>query len=255
MTPAGVRIAPAHTLEELAAAIAVIDAIWRPPPEAPEITLPLLRALTHAGNPCTLAHVDGVAAPVGVCLGFRGAGRTLHSHIAGVLPAHAGRGIGRALKLDQRAWALAEGLDAIEWTYDPLIRRNALFNLRALGALPTRYLVDFYGAMPDALNAGQGSDRLLVRWDLRTPPPVAAADADTAPVALAVGAGQEPVPGPADGDAVRVALPEDVEALRRADPELGRRWRAAVREALGGRLETGWRVTGVTHDGAYAVAR
>ena len=56
----------------------------------------------------------------------------------------------------------------VTWTYDPLIRRNAFFNLTRLGARPVEYLVDFYGEMTDAINAGQGSDRLMLHWDLAT---------------------------------------------------------------------------------------
>ena len=52
----------------------------------------------------------------------------------------------------------------ITWTYDPLILRNAWFNASKLGAFPREYLIDFYGEMPDAVNAGQGSDRLVVGW-------------------------------------------------------------------------------------------
>src|SRR5437763_17197337 len=54
----------------------------------------------------------------------------------------------------------------MEWTTDPLIRRNAYFNLAKLGAEAPQYLVDFYGEMRDAFNAGDESDRLLIRWRL-----------------------------------------------------------------------------------------
>ena len=47
--------------------------------------------------------------------------------------------------------------------FDPLVRRNARLNLVRLGADVTDYLPDFYGAMDDAVNAGDRSDRLLAR--------------------------------------------------------------------------------------------
>ena len=82
------------------------------------------------------------------------------------LPHHRGRArgpaprVGFALKVHQRAWALARGVPAIVWTFDPLVARNAWFNLAKLAALPAAYLEDFYGPMTDAINAGMASDRL-----------------------------------------------------------------------------------------------
>ena len=70
------------------------------------------------------------------------------------------------MKLHQREWAAANGLDWIVWTFDPLVRRNAWFNLVVLGADVREYLPSFYGTMSDAINAGDESDRLLVAWDV-----------------------------------------------------------------------------------------
>src|SRR5699024_8773798 len=105
------------------------DRIWRPDPANPPVTTELLRALTKAGNYVTGAY-DG-AELIGACVGFFGepAGAALHSHIAGVTGAARGRHVGFALKLHQRAWALRRGVREIAWTFDPLIRRNAYFNL------------------------------------------------------------------------------------------------------------------------------
>ena len=66
------------------------------------------------------------------------------------------------------------------WTFDPLVRRNAYFNTVKLAARPVEYLVDFYGEMTDEINAGQGSDRLLVEWPLLAPEVVSAAAGDFA---------------------------------------------------------------------------
>ena len=59
------------------------------------------------------------------------------------------------------------------WTFDPLVARNAYFNIEKLGARPTHYMIDYYGQMSDGINAGQASDRVLLTWDLTvdTPPP------------------------------------------------------------------------------------
>lgn len=264
---AGVRIEPAHDLEQLSAVLAVINAVWQPNRDAAPVTLGVLRAMTHAGNYCTLAW-DGVE-PVGVCLGFLGIadGLTLHSHIAGVTSAAAGRNVGRALKLDQRAWALERGVEVVTWTYDPLIRRNAYFNAARLGALPTEYLVDFYGDMDDAINAGQHTDRLAVSW-LLAAPTVVDICAGRSPAAVAPEAAsrlvldvaevtQEPVlfAGAASDTARRVRIPTDIESMRHADRGLARRWRLAVRDVLGELMATGWSVRSVTRQGHYQLER
>ena len=148
----------------------------------------------------------------------------------------------------------------VVWTFDPLVARNAWFNLAKLGALPTAYLEDFYGPMTDAINAGMASDRLLLTWRLDDPA-VAGACAGRprqpapgpAEAALAVGPDLEPVAADTDASAVTVALPPDVEGLA---PERRRAWRAAVREALGGRLAAGATVAGfLRHPDRYLVQR
>ena len=64
---------------------------------------------------------------VGASAGFFSAppDPALHSHITGVAPGGQHRGIGFALKLHQRAWALARAVPVIVWTFDPLVARNA----------------------------------------------------------------------------------------------------------------------------------
>jgi len=239
--------------EERKAARRLFEDIWRPEAgDPPPMTAELLRALGHAGNYVVGAFAG--ARMVGAGAGFFTAPPecALHSHITGVAPGEEHRGVGFALKLHQRAWALARKVPLVVWTFDPLVARNAWFNLAKLGALPTAYLEDFYGPMTDAINAGTASDRLLLAWRLRDPavaaacagrprqPPPAQAEA-----ALAAGPDRAPVATPTDAAAVTVAVPPELEAL---GPELRRAWRAAVREALGGRLAAGAAVTGFLRD-------
>jgi predicted GNAT superfamily acetyltransferase len=256
---ADVVIRELHRPRELKAAQRLFEEIWRPAEsDPPPMTAELLRALAHAGS-----YVAGAFAGtqvVGASVGFFTAPPNpgLHSHITGVAPGGQHRGIGFALKVHQRAWALARGITVVGWTFDPLVARNAWFNLAKLGARPSGYLEDFYGPMTDAVNAGMGSDRLLLAWRLDDPA-VAAACAgrprQPAPVragaALTVGPGLEPVPHRPDTPAVTVAVPPELEAL-----DLGQRraWRQAVREALGGRLAAGAVVTGfLRHPDRYLV--
>ena len=112
-------------------------------------------------------------------LGFLGrssAGVHLHSHLLAVAEDRRGQGLGLALKQSQRAWALQRGITRVTWTFDPLVVRNAELNLRRLGAVAGEYLPDHYGRMRDAFNAGDATDRLLVRWQLDSPRASWAAD-------------------------------------------------------------------------------
>jgi predicted GNAT superfamily acetyltransferase len=246
----GVTIRQAVTLADVETVRRVYDDVWRPPADDPAVTTSVLWPLIHVGNYCAIAF-DGPAA-VGVCLGFLGVepAHSLHSHAAGVTKAGAGRHIGFALKQDQRAWALGHGLTTVTWTYDPLVRRNAFFNVTRLGARPVEYLVDFYGEMTDAINAGQGSDRLMVHWDLTS-------DAVARCATRSIAEPESPTtPNPlSDKDVRYVQVPADIELMRREDPAEARRWRMAVRETLGDLLATGWSVVSVSREGYYELRR
>lgn len=91
------------------------------------------------------------------------------SHMVGVLPHWHGRGVGLRLKLAQREILLAQGqTEWMTWTYDPLQRVNAAFNMHRLGALCSTYKRNQYGEMQDHLNAGMPSDRFQVDWYMRS---------------------------------------------------------------------------------------
>ena len=267
---AGVEIRVVDDLRGLSDVCALLDSIWHPEPTNPLLTTEFARALSHAGNYVAGAF-DGDEL-VGACVGFLAAppGEVMHSHVAGVTETALGRHIGWAMKLHQRAWALHHGLREITWTFDPLVRRNAYFNLVKLAARPREYLVDFYGDIPDAVNAGQGSDRLLLAWDLAAPQVVAACDGrpvealDDESLArlvqvISVSDAARPVVA-AGGEwrssgLVAIQLPADISALRLDDPSAAREWREAVRMVLGGLMDDGWRVTGFSRSEGYVVER
>jgi predicted GNAT superfamily acetyltransferase len=240
------------TPDDLRAASEVLAGIWRPTDPMPYEMLRVLRLL---GGYISGVYESGVM--VGACAAFPAADGSLHSHITGV--SARGRGAGFAIKRHQRAWALAHGITTITWTFDPLVRRNAHFNLAKLAARVTEYLPDFYGEMPDELNAGDPSDRVLLTWDLNAPDVAAAmagappAEPEPAPVAaLTEGPDGRPVEtDPAGATRVAVGTPGDIAALRLSDPELALGWRRAQRAALGGALDAGYRVTGFTRSGHY----
>src|SRR5262249_5067453 len=90
------------------------------------------------------------------------------SHMTAVLPEYRNREIGLALKLRQRAEALASGIDLIEWTFDPIQSLNAHFNLCKLGVMVHDYEENVYGYTSSPLHQGLPTDRFVARWDLGT---------------------------------------------------------------------------------------
>jgi predicted GNAT superfamily acetyltransferase len=187
------------------------------------------------------------------------------SHMAGVLPAWQGRGLGVRLKLAQRDAILAQGVtDWVTWTYDPLFRVNAVLNIHRLGAVCNTYKRNWYGVMKDGLNAGAPSDRCQVDWwlasvrvkerivrsegrrelvselpdDLQVLPTVASGETFRAPVDV------EPI---LDGRPIAVPIPDDIVAIRRADAGLGMAWRLSMRHALEQAFAAGYVMTDCLH--------
>jgi predicted GNAT superfamily acetyltransferase len=259
---AGVRLRDLGDLAELKLATALFGQVWPSEPGSAPCTLDVMRALSKAGN-----YVSGAFQGeelVGACVGFFGppAEAALHSHVAAVAPGLRGRNVGFAIKLHQRAWALRHGVDRVSWTFDPLLSRNAYFNLSKLGGTATEYLPNFYGQVDDAIDE---SDRLVVDWDLRSDRVVQASQGNPPAVSLEELQGRgavtglsadpqgAPVVGSSAGPLVLVGVPPDIESLRRSDMDTARAWRFALRGVLGSLLDAGGRVTGFVKSGWYVV--
>ena len=229
-----VRISTVTSRAGCESAGALFDRVWGMAGMVPNETI---IATLHAGGHASIAEIDGEI--VGATWGFLAVheGRYgLHSHVTGVVPAHGNKGVGLALKHHQWQWAKSQGLDFVTWTFDPLVRRNAHFNLVKLGATITEYHEDFYGAISDGLNRGERTDRVFVMWPV---------------------AGHETPP---NGSVTKVAewtvpTPSDIESLRQTDSAAAQRWRdqqrADLRKVFGG----SWRIKGLTSDGSYAVVK
>ena len=243
----------------------LFDDVWRPSGTT-IMSRETLVAVAHAGGQVSAAlRGQTLIGATAAFVGYSPADREvfLHSHVTGVISEGEGRGVGRALKWHQRAWCLERGVGRVRWTYDPLIRRNAVLNLLILGARVVAYREDVYGRMNDARNAGAPTDRLVVDWELTAPRVEAAATGRVAEpdVGALRRAGAEPVLSvardatphltPAEAPRRLVQVPNDIELLRARDPDLGSAWAAAIRATLGAALDAGLRVTGVTRDGWY----
>ncbi|MGN8026794.1 GNAT family N-acetyltransferase [Microbacterium sp. 22242] len=228
--PGGIDIRAVGSVAEAAAVARVLSEVWGG--HGAGISADLLRALAHAGE-YVVGLYDGERM-IGASVGFFGppASRTLHSHITGILPGYQARGLGRAIKQHQRDWALARGVDRLTWTFDPLIARNAHFNLTVLGARVTEYLVDQYGPIDDEINHGDESDRLLASWEL------------TAPRS-----------GQPTGVVAAVPIPRDVEAVRRESAAEAKAWRRRVRDRFLELLAEGLVVGGFDDEAGYLFVR
>jgi predicted GNAT superfamily acetyltransferase len=233
------------------------------------ISSDVLKALSHSGNYVVGAYQEERL--IGGLVGWLGGDPRhelhMHSHILGVLPGSESHGLGFALKQHQRAWCLARGVMVMEWTTDPLVRRNGYFNITKLGARAPEYMVNVYGEMQDGINAGEESDRLLIRWHLDSKeaesaaagnakePDVEGLKSQGAEVVLAVGDSQMPAPsGEREGSSsLLIQVPDDIVALRRDQPAVARGWRLALREVLTTMLSAGYEITGATRGGWYVL--
>lgn len=90
-----------------------------------------------------------------------------HSHMLAVTSPCRDSGIGTQLKAAQKTHALQRGIQLIEWTFDPLVSRNAYLNIEKLGVIVRRYYPSFYE---------EDSDRLIAEWWLNRPRPVVQGD-------------------------------------------------------------------------------
>lgn len=235
---AGLSIEVATSPADAALISTIFDEVWSVRAMvSPEIMV----AALHNGAYGAIAWRDGQ--PVGAAFALVGlplAGQNkpnLHSHAAGVVATAANGGIGYALKMHQFSWARQHEFATVTWTFDPLVRRNAWFNIVKLGSKVLGYHQNFYGQLDDGINAGEQSDRLLVRWN------VAGRDA----------------PAPADfveakSNDVLVDTPADIELLRKTDTAHAANWRERQRAAFEAAEKNGLNVVGLNEDYCYVLS-
>jgi len=144
-----------------------------------------------------------------------GAKPYLHSHMLGVSPEYRNTGLGRALKWNQRKYAISAGIELIEWTFDPLEIKNAFFNIERLGAIARRYVHNQYGTTTSHLHGGLPTDRLVAEWWIQSKR-VEMAEAD-----LQVDHSQS---------TERISVPVEINELRLKDHERARAIQAEVGE-------------------------
>ena len=201
-----------------------------------EITPNLLQAMVHSGAYLSGAFIGDKC--VGAAFAFPATteGLHLHSHMTAVLDDYRDQGIGYALKIDQWQWAKNNSYKEITWTFDPLVARNAKLNLIKLGIDILAYYPNFYGDMPDALNAGDESDRVMASWKVISDQPVA----------------KSVITNPEKSDTL-IKIPEDIVAIRSEDISESLKWRRKVRDEFMWAFEKGGKVVGFSANNEYVV--
>ena len=189
---------------------------------------------------------------VGFIFGISGVrdGELAHwSDMLAVRPEWRGHGLGRRLKSFQRDTLLGLGIRRAYWSYDPLVARNANLNLNGLGAMVVEHVVDMYGETGSMLHTGLDTDRLLVEWRLDSAR-VEGALAGRPPTVLEPGPDTPLVERDTPPDTLPmtpwlgIAIPSDIQAVKRDMPAAARDWQRVVRHAFQTYLTGGYRVAG-----------
>ncbi|UDY24491.1 hypothetical protein [Nocardioides sp. Kera G14] len=243
------EIVEVDSMPDVRAVSNLFTEVWGRTDEGAPLHSDVMKSLIHAGGAVTVAR-DGERLLGAAVLTPGTPAGSAYSLLAAVAPGTVDRGTGRALKLRQREWALQHGFTEIRWTFDPLVARNARFNLSVLGATASEYEEAFYGVMSDDLNGEDEADRLVAVWDLSPEPE---------PEAPEVPLGGEPVAdGPdgdpflrTEGDSRWLRVPRDVVALRRTMPEQASAWRTVVREQFLEAFGAGLVASGVSRSSWY----
>jgi len=232
-----IEIRVAHTPADSALIAELFDKVW----DVKSMVSPeIMTASLHNGGYGSVIYID--RKPVGAAFALVGRalpgldGPNLHSHATGVLPEFVGKGIGEMIKRHQWDWARENGFESITWTFDPLVRRNAHFNLVKLGVRVLGYHQNFYGELDDGINAGEQSDRVLVRWD------VTGVDAPLGNSFV------EP-----SQTAFVIETPANIEHLRKTDRVQSDGWRARQRAAFESAELNGLQVVGLSNDFSYVL--
>ena len=248
--PDGIVLRPLATTAEYDEAVALQDEIWGAG-FSDRVPASILRVGQKVGG-VTAAAFDETGRMLGFVFGLTGVrnGQLAHwSDMLAVREEARGRKLGERLKLYQRDIVRSIGVEKMFWTFDPLVARNAHFNLNRLGATIAEYIPNFYGSNTGSiLHGALPTDRFVAEWALSPAPeaqsaPATRPDADVVRTAI-VENGRVRVVEPLPTDArVLVPVPPDIEPVLHANPDAALAWRLATRQAIMHYLALGYRVS------------
>jgi predicted GNAT superfamily acetyltransferase len=172
--------------------------------------------------------------------GFKDGRSYLCSHMLGILHTYRKSGVGKQLKLIQRELAREMGYNLIVWTFDPLESVNAYLNIHKLKGITGTYLENYYGNMTDSLNEGMPTDRFLVEWWINSehveknlsdrgdvlynPLVKTKLTKDGFPQII------DKFELNFDQDVVLLPIPENIQEIKKQQPELALEWRIKTRK-------------------------
>jgi predicted GNAT superfamily acetyltransferase len=166
-----------------------------------------LVVLGHIGGLVLGAYDDErLVAFLNAVPGIRGRMPYWHSHMLAVSKDYWNSGVGTQLKLAQRDEGLKRGLRLIEWTFDPLESKNAYLNIAKLGVIIRRFYPNHYGETTGVRQRGMDSDRVIAEWWIDGP-------------RVSV-----------NPEVRRVAIPADIQSLKKQSLESARDIQKRVRE-------------------------
>lgn len=253
-----IRIRDLKTIDDFRRVVDLEHAVWGYTDSADTVTVPVFiftvkRGATLIGAFDADDRMVGFAYAV---VGIKDGRPMLWSHMTGVLPDYRG-GLGYRLKLEQRARALAQGYELIEWTFDPMQAMNAHLNFAKLGGVVEEYAENFYGESTSALHRGTPTDRLVVSWRIGDPHVVRRLEQTPGLQARSHEVGEAPVANVTaiDGEwrvvksldlsvverRVWVEIPTGFTQMQQQAPERALQWRLHVRQMFQAYFAKGYR--------------
>jgi predicted GNAT superfamily acetyltransferase len=255
----GISIRRVRSNEEYDACVRMQHAIWGE--DFTEAVPATILKVTQQIGGVTAGAFDAGDRLLGFVFGMMGSMDGELVHWSDMLAVHhdaRNKGLGRRLKHFQRELLRPLGVERMFWTYDPLVAKNAYLNIVRLGARPTEYVIDMYGAdTHSALHSGLGTDRFVVAWDL-TKDGGANTQADAeqesavreAPIANALPFGDARAAAAAelpDAPVVRVEIPADIDTVLARDSSVAAALRESTRRIFTHYMDRHYRVSGFSH--------
>jgi predicted GNAT superfamily acetyltransferase len=247
----GIRIRMLSSLQDYEQAVNLQDETWGAG-FSDRVPAAILRVCQKVGG-VSAGAFDAHGTLVGFVFGLTGVrdGQLVHwSDMLAVREAARGHRLGERLKIFQRDVVRALGVEKMLWTFDPLVARNAHFNLNRLQAGIAEYVPNFYGSNTGSpLHGNLPTDRFVAEWkfaptdDGSTRGPTANGSDMPFVTTLADGRGVRNVESFADAPRVHVPIPPDIEPILERDQQTALAWRVATREAMMHYLARGYRVS------------
>lgn len=243
-----------RTHEEFVACVELQTATWGP--DFREVVpATILKVSQRLGGVTVGAFADD-GTLMGFVFGITGVeqGEVVHwSDMLAVRSSAQNHGVGRRLKEFQRDALRAIGVTRMYWTYDPLVARNAHFNLNRLGVTLSEYVPDMYGTDTGSkMHEGLGTDRFIVVWPVAEDAAAARAgrkfpeSADAPVINAGTSDGLSPDLerfGASLPPLLRIEIPGDIFGVLERAPGLAARWRHSTRQAFQWALGHGYRVS------------